>query len=117
MDRDSQVTGKKVGGDVYIYINEGWCKNYTLRASYCSEDIELLSISCRPFYLPREYGQLFIAVVYIHPRANAQAAADVIYDNISRLENVAPDAPKFILGDFNGCSIKHVLPHYYQYIS
>ncbi len=50
-DRDPQVTGKKVGGGVCIHINERWCKNYTLRESYCSEDIELLSSSFRPFYI------------------------------------------------------------------
>ncbi len=100
-----------------VYIIERWCKNYTLRESYCSEDIELLSLSFRPFYLPWEFGQLFITIVYIHPRANFRAAANVIYDVVARLENIAPDAPKFVLGDFNGCSIAHVLPNFYQYIS
>lgn len=116
LDRDAQVTGKKLGGGVCIYINEGWCNNYTLRDSYCSEDIELLSISLRPFYLPREFGQVFVTVVYIHPRANTRVAANRICDTVVKLENIAPDAPKFILGDFNACSIKSVLPNYYQYV-
>ncbi len=34
-----------------------------------------------------------------------------------RLENTASDAPKFVLGYFSGCSIKHVLPHFYQCIT
>ncbi|XDV11492.1 hypothetical protein PO909_000423 [Leuciscus waleckii] len=34
-------------------------------------DIELLSISLRPFYLPREFPQIFISVVYIHPKNKA----------------------------------------------
>lgn len=95
-DRDPQVTGKKVGGGVCVYINERWCKNYTLRESYCSEDIELLSSSFRPFYLPREFGQLFITIVYIHPRANFRAVENIIYDVVDRLENIATDAPKFV---------------------
>ncbi len=99
-DRDPQVTGKKVGGGVCIHINERWCKNYTLRESYCSEDIELLSSSFRPFYLPREFGQLFITIVYIHPRANFRAVENIIYDVVDRLENIATDAPKFVSGDF-----------------
>ena len=93
--------------------NERWCKDHTLRDSYCSEDIELLSLSFTPFYLPREFGQIFVTVVYIHP----QAAAEAIQDTVIKLENVAPDAPKLILDDFNGCSMKHALPHFYQYIT
>lgn len=115
-DRDAQVTGKRMGGGVCVYINERWCKNYTVRDSHCSEDIELLSLSVRPYYLPREFGQVFVTVVYIHPRANTKVAANRIYDTMAKLENMAPDAPKFVLGDFNGCSIKSVLPNYYQYV-
>lgn len=81
----------------------------------CSEDTELLSLSFRPFYLPKEFGKVFVNVVYIHPRANTKTVAGVIYDTVAKLENIAPDAPKLILGDFNGCSIKNVLPNFYQY--
>lgn len=59
---------------------------------------------------------MFVTVVYIHPRANTKVAANRIYDTMAKLENMAPDAPKFVLGDFNGCSIKSVLPNYYQYV-
>lgn len=40
---------------------------------------QLLSFPFRAFYLPREFGQLFITVICFNPRANAQAAADVTY--------------------------------------
>ena len=30
LDRDTQVTSKKLGGGVCVYINEGWCNDYTL---------------------------------------------------------------------------------------
>lgn len=66
MERDLLVSWRKC-----IYVKER-CKNYTLKESYCSEDIELLSLSFRPFYLPREFGQLFIIVVDIHPRVNSR---------------------------------------------
>lgn len=97
-------------------MNDRWCKNYTLRESDCSEDIELLSLSFRPHYLPREFGQIFVTLVHIHLRANARVAADTIYDTMCRLENTALDTPKLILWDFNGCTVKHVLPHFHQYI-
>ncbi len=41
-------------------------------SSYCSEDTELPSLSFRPLYLPREFGQLFGTIMYIHPRTNAR---------------------------------------------
>ncbi|KAK0131958.1 hypothetical protein N1851_033250 [Merluccius polli] len=98
LDCDTQVPGKKLGG------------GHTVRDSHCSEDIELLLLSVRPYYLPREFGQVFVTVVYIHPRANTRVAANRIYDTMAKLENLAPDAPKFVLRDFNGCSIKVYCP-------
>ncbi len=51
----------------------------------------------RIHYLPREYGQVFVTVVYIHPCANTRVAANRIYDTMAKLENMAPDAPKLVL--------------------
>lgn len=93
-----------------LYVNKKRYKNYTLGESHCWEDTELLFPSFRPFYLPGESGQLFITVVSIHSRRNARAAADVMYDTVVWLENAAPDSLKFILWDFNGCSIKEHYP-------
>ena len=76
LDRDAESTGKSQGGGVCVYINQRWCSNITVRESICTADIELLSISVRPFYLPREFPQIFVTVVYIHPKANTQTAAD-----------------------------------------
>lgn len=56
LDCDSQMTGKKLSV-VCVYINDRWCSNVTLRDSHCSENIELLSLSLRPYYLPRESGK------------------------------------------------------------
>ena len=79
-----------------------------VRDRLCSPDIELLSISLRPHYLPREFPQLLFTLVYIHPRANATAACQMIADVTHRLDAISPDAPKFILGDFNHCNISSV---------
>ena len=69
----------------------------TIHYSHCSENIELLSLSLRPYYLPWEFGQVFVTVVYIHPRANTRVATNRIYDTVAKLEIIAPDAPKFVL--------------------
>lgn len=53
-DRDNDITEKSQGGRVCLYINRRWCNNFTIRESLCTPDIELLAVSMRPFYLPRE---------------------------------------------------------------
>ena len=75
LDRDKKATGKEKGGGVCLYVNERWCKNVIVREQLCTPDIELLSVSLRPLYLPREFPQLFVTVVYIHPKANVDRAA------------------------------------------
>ena len=52
LDRDKQTTGKAKGGGVCLYVNERWCKTVIVREQLCTPDIELLSVSLRPLYLP-----------------------------------------------------------------
>ena len=68
-DRDCDVTVKKRGGGVYMYINEAWCprSNVTVKKHLNTSDVDLLSLSLRPRYLPREFGQVFVTCVYIPP--------------------------------------------------
>lgn len=117
LDRSSETTGKSRGGGVCFYINERYCNIITVREKICTADIELLSISLRPFYLPREFQQLFYTLVYIHPRANAAAAAQLIADTTHKLDEICPDAPKFILGDFNHCDLSRTMRTYEQYVT
>lgn len=116
-DRDSDITAKSRGGEVCFLIRDNWCRQVVVRESLCTPDIELLSVSLRPFYLPREFPQLFFTVVYIHPLANSAKVSDVLYQLSQRLDSLSPDAPKFILGDFNNCSLKNCLRTYYQYVN
>ncbi|KAK0150901.1 hypothetical protein N1851_007984 [Merluccius polli] len=96
MDRVAANTGKSRGGGVCLYINEHWCKTTLVREKLCTKDIELLSVSMRPFYLPREFPQIFVTIVY---------------------EALSPDAPNLILGDFNHCSLNKTLKCFYKYVS
>ncbi|KAK7461597.1 hypothetical protein BaRGS_00038641, partial [Batillaria attramentaria] len=68
------ATGKQHGGGVCLYVNPRWCNTVTVRDTLCTPDIELLTVSLRPFYIPREFPQLFFTLVYVHPRANAARA-------------------------------------------
>lgn len=111
LDRDQQATGKSIGGGLCMYINTQWCKQYIIRHTISSPNLELLSVSLRPTYLPREFGQLFVCLVYIPPDTNYKAAAETIHQHIQDLETASPDTPKLILGYFNGCSMATALPH------
>lgn len=109
LDRDAQISGKSLGGGVCLYVNPCWCRTVKIRESVCSPHIELLSVSLRPFYLPWEIPQVFLTVVYIHPRANMAEAVSTIAKLVHRFQSICPDAPHFILGDFNTCSLSQHL--------
>lgn len=49
-------TYKERGGGVAVYINDKWWIQVTIKDSLSNKDIEFLVISCRPFYLPREFS-------------------------------------------------------------
>lgn len=115
--RDPAVTGKSLGRGVCLYVNKNWCKTVIVRETLCTKDIELLSVSLRPFYLPREFTQLFITVVYVHPKANADVATQAMLKTVQRLQGLAPDAPHFIMGDFNNCKPSKSLCNFYQYVT
>ncbi len=117
LDRSGVVTGKAQGGGVCLYVNQRYCMSVTVREHICTPDVELLSVSLRAFYLPREFPQLFITVVYIHPRAHAPSACKTVYDVVQKLQSISPDAPAFILGDFNHVSLKKTLTNFHQYVS
>ena len=117
LDRKAEVTGKTQGGGVCLYVNKQYCSSVTVRERICTPDVELLSVSLRPFYLPREFPQVFLTIVYIHPRANATSASSTIFDLVQKLQSISPDAPNFILGDFNHVTLKKTLTNFYQYVS
>ena len=57
-DRNKHLSGKKKGGGVCLMINETWCDHNNIQElkSFCSPDLEFLTIKCRLHYLPREFS-------------------------------------------------------------
>ena len=108
LDRSADIANKRHGGGVCFYIDKRYCNTIIVRESICTPDIELLTTSLRPYYLPWEFQQLFFTV-YIHLRANTSAATQLIADATRRLDSISWDAPKFILGDFNHCKLDRTL--------
>ena len=116
-DRSLHETGKRRGGGVCVYVNRHWCSIITVKEQLCTEHLELLTVALRPYYLPREFNQLFITAVYIHPAADVKLAGEGVGQVIHRLSSLSPDSPCFVLGDFNKCRLNRVLPHFKQYVT
>ena len=67
LDRNKVDTGKEQGGGVCFYVNKKWCNTVFVREALCMPDIELLSISLHPFYLPRNSPSCFSRLwTFIH---------------------------------------------------
>ena len=78
-DRDALKSKKSIGGGLCMYFDEKWATQYTVRETVCTRDYELLVVSFRPFYLPREFGQITIILTYV-PGPDFEAAASKIAD-------------------------------------
>ena len=116
-DRSWGATGKTKGGGVCVFVNEKWCSNVTLKEQHCCADVELLTVALRPFYLTREFRQIFVTVVYIHPKADVKVAAEVIRRAVQKQETQCPESVRLIAGDFNHCRLNKALPNYRQYVN
>ncbi len=110
------ASGKAKGGGVCVFINNSWCGDIQTVYKHCSPDVEFLLLKCHPYYLPREFTAVFIAAVYIPPRANSTAALSKLHNVFSALETAHPDADFIAAGDFNQCNLRAVLPKYHQHV-
>ncbi len=77
----------------------------------------VLSIICRPFYLPREFSSIVVTSVYIPPQADTSLALSNLHDVLSGYINKHPDAAFIIAGDFNKANLKKVMLNFHQHIS
>lgn len=111
------ASGKAIGGDVCGFINNSWCGDVQTVHKYCSPDVEFLMLKCRPYYLPREFSAVFLAIVYILPRAYSAAALGKLHEVISALETTHLVAAFIVAGDFNKCNLRTVLPKYHQHMA
>ncbi|KAK0153060.1 hypothetical protein N1851_005270 [Merluccius polli] len=118
-DRDLGKTGKCGGGGVCMYINKQWCHpgHVTEKRRVCDQNIELLVVSCRPYYIPREFSNVIVMVAYIAPSANAKLATDTIARATHDLLSHTPDALVIINGDFNHCSLSSFMPSFKQFVT
>ena len=81
-----------------------------------TSDVDLLSLSLRPRYLPREFGQVFVTSVYIPPWACQARAAQQVADTVRKPQLLSADAPNFVVGEFN-TEHRPYLATYEQYVT
>ena len=113
-------SGNTRGGGVCAYINSKWWNNKTFTSPTEPAHhslIEVLSLSIRPYYLPREFPKINLNVVYIPPQANARQAEDHITSLVHDQLNISPDSIVLIAGDFNHCTQGASLPTLHQYVT
>ncbi len=116
-DRSAADSGKTRGGGTAILIKQSWSTDNTVISQSCSEDVEFITVKCRPFYLPRELQCIILSSVYIPPSANEDTALRELHNMISRHENSYPDAAVVILGDFNHCDLRKSIPKLHQLVN
>ncbi|KAL7850264.1 hypothetical protein SRHO_G00196130 [Serrasalmus rhombeus] len=64
LDRSPEITNKHCGGGVCFCVNQRYYNTVVVRERMCTPDIELLTISLRPHYLPREFQQFVLCPKY-----------------------------------------------------
>ena len=84
LDRNSSATWKSHGGGLCLYVDRNWCNIVPVRDTLCMPDIELPTVSLRPFYSPSEFPQLFFTVVYSQPPSEfLQLFFTVVYSHLA----------------------------------
>jgi hypothetical protein len=111
---------KTRGGGLCIFVNNSWCTQSNIKevSRSCSPEVEHLTISCRPPYLPREFAYILFVAVYLPPPINAgtKTALNELYKDISKNENTYTGVALLVAGDFNAGKPKSVLPNFYQHV-
>ena len=103
-------------------INSKWCNNNNNNSIHvtdrtCTPYIEVMSLSIRPYYLPREFPKMNLNIVYISPQTNARQADDHITSLVHDQLNKSPDSIVLITCDFNHCTLGTSLPTLHQYVT
>ena len=63
----TKESGKTRGGGLCIYINNRWCSKAKIHTTLCSPNLELLTLSVRPFIYRGNLATLYYVVFMFHP--------------------------------------------------
>ena len=83
-------------GDMPLYLVDTVCL-----ALYCEELVELMVLSCRPYYLPRELSCIRLILILECARNDSDGCAvtERISDAVSLCLDNNPDAVVLVIGD------------------
>lgn len=110
-------TVKQRGEGVAVYVNECWCTQGIVKERFWGGHLEYLVVSCRSFYLPREFNNVIIITVHIPAGANDTVASELLLDCVNKYENSSPKGVMIALGDFNHCDFQPCVPIYQQTVT
>ena len=98
-------------------INDSWCNHNNIQQlkSFCSPNLEYLTIKCQPNYLPREFSSAIFTTVYIPPQADTKMALKELHWTLCKLETIYREAA-FIVAGINKANLRTRLPKFYQHI-
>ena len=115
----TEESGKKKGGGLAVFVSDRWCKpeHVTVKERICNRDIELLAVSMRPYYLPREFSHAIAIATYVPPSANTSSACEILGTTLAKLQTRHPQALFLTTGDFNQAKPSSVLPTHTQYVT
>ena len=116
-DRDIN-SDKTCGGGVCTYIYKKWCHRNNIHQvkKEASKDVELLTLSLRPFYLPREFTNFCVTTIYIPPDSNVENANNIINKHVNDQMTKSPDCINILTGDFNNSRDMNI-PGLLQYVN
>ena len=86
-------------------------RQYCVRERVCTRDFEVLTVSFHLFYLPREFGQITVILVYV-PGPDFKTAAKRITESFKEAVSRSVDQPAF-----NSCDLSPHLPTLQQHIT
>ena len=96
-----------------MFVKKIWATNFTVRERIYTRSYEIMTVSFRPYNLPREFRQVTVILVYVPGPDNAQAA-ERISECYNRAISRSMEQAVFVLGDFN---ITRVLSSLHQSVS
>ena len=119
-ERLPEDSGKTIGGGISIYIYKRWSTNDHIIYNHTDNHCEIMTIKCRPHWLPRKFSSIISISCYTHftgklrLRDATAATINTISSCVKEVDTKYPDACILLMGDFNQLPIK--LPIYTQLI-
>lgn len=107
LDRNLANFDDMGGGGLLTYVSKKWCpqRPKIIEAISCP-DVELLSVVCRPMYLPSRYRCIISINLYMRPQRNKTKTENIIRKCLLRIESHYPRSFITACGDANSSCIK-----------